>query len=176
MVVLSLSLFAGCEEPSDPSGDPVTLSFVEADAWSRLTDESKDFFAAQRPADATCDEAGYYVDPIKQVLEVETDVCDYLTAHQPSLQPIEAGDEIQVLGYHDLLLSDVPAEGYLGLAIDGQLVWEYRVDIPSGALMIDERVTVDRDFPEGSDVQVHVHNHGPNTWEIVALRVTHPGG
>lgn len=172
---LPLLLMLGCEPP-DPPEDPVTLPLVQADAWARLTNEDLDVFAGERPDDAVCDDEGYFVDPIKQVLEIETELCDYLTAHQPTLEPIEVGDTVEVWGYHDLLLSDEPAEGYFGLAIDGQVLWEYRVDIPSGPMVIGEEFVSDRDFSSGSDIQVHIHNHGPNTWEVVALRVTHPGG
>lgn len=175
MLGVPFALTLGCEASSDPPEDPVTLPLARTDAWTRVTNESVDVFADQRPVDAVCDDAGYFFDPITQVLEIETDRCDYLTVQQPALEPIEAGDKIEIWGYHDLLLADDPAQGYMGLAIDGQLLWEYRVQIPSGPRTIEGEFLVDRDFPAGSDVQLHVHNHGPNSWEVVALRVTHPG-
>jgi hypothetical protein len=35
--------------------------------------------------------------------------------------------------------------------------------------------TAPRDLPIGASVQVHVHNHGPNTWELVGVQVTPQG-
>ena len=101
--------------------------------WTRVTDESVDVFADLRPADAVCDDAGYVYDPYYQAIEIYTEVCDYLTLQQPTLVDLEPGDMVSVLGYHDVLSAPDPAQGYLGLAIAGELEWELSVPIPSDA-------------------------------------------
>jgi adenine-specific DNA methylase len=58
------------------------------------------------------------------------------------------------------------------LAIGGELEWEFHVPIPSDVGVIDEEFTIDRALPVGTEIQFHVHNHGPNTWELVSVMVT----
>jgi hypothetical protein len=158
-------------EPDDPT-DPEPVALINSDAWVRVTDASADAFADQRPADAVCDDAGYFYDPLAQTLEVQTEVCDYLTLRQPTLAPIEPGDVVTVFAYHDLLTAPEPAQGYLGLAFGGELEWALEVPIPGDAASIEEHFTVDRSIPAGTELQFHVHNHGPNTWELLAILVT----
>ena len=165
----------GCPAPDpEPEPSPEQQVLAASDGWVRVTDAGVDLFADMRPDDAFCDDSGYYVDPLTQNFEVETAVCDYLTVRQATLVAIAAGDVIEVRGIHGDLTADTPATGYVGLSLDGELVWELSVDIPANASTIEESFTVEREFPEGSEAQLHVHNHGPNTWEIVAIDVT-PG-
>src|SRR5690606_20502872 len=99
--LLSALLLSGCpsnpsepEDEADPEPEPARL--VEWDRWQRVTDPSVDAFADLRPADAVCDDAGWYPEPIAQTLEVQTELCDYVTLWQPSLAPIEPGDVVTV--------------------------------------------------------------------------------
>jgi hypothetical protein len=167
-----VGLGGGCPgEPNPPSpAEPVPLA--SPDAWERVSDPSVDVFADQRPADAVCDDAGWSVDPFKESIEIQTEVCDYLTLHQPTLEPLEPGDVVTVVGYHDVLSAPEPAEGYIGLALDGELAWEFQVPIPADAAEFEEEFTVDRSVPVASEMQLHLHNHGPNTWELIAVTVT----
>lgn len=169
--VAALLVLPAC--PSEPDPDPPEpVPLLRAEDWTRVSDPGADRFADMRPADAVCDDAGWYVDPFRQSLEVETEVCDYLTLRQDTLEALAPGDVVTVRGFHDQLTSADPAQGYLGLAIDGELVWELSVDIPGDAAEIDESFTIEGEFGAGSEVQFHVHNHGPNTWELVAVTVT----
>lgn len=177
-VLLSGVLLSGCPEPRDPDPDdqdPEPVRLVEFDGWVRVTDASVDAFADQRPADAVCDDAGYFADPIAQVLEVQTEVCDYLTLRQPTLAALEPGDVVTVFAFHDLLTAPEPAVGYLALALDGEIEWALEVPIPSDAASIEQQFTVDRSLPAGTELQFHVHNHGPNSWELLAVLASPAG-
>jgi len=166
-----LTLGFGCpSEPEPVPAEPADL--FTAEGWARVTDESVDLFADMRPDDAVCDDAGWFVDPFRRTFEVETDLCNYITAGQDTLVAIAPGDTVTVYGIHDVLTADAPAQGYLGLALDGQLVWELSVDIPADAADFEETFTLDHAVPVGTEAQFHVHNHGPNTWELVAVTVT----
>ena len=165
-------VLAGCPEP-EPQPDPTPVPLVIADDWMRVIDPTLDVFADQRPPDAVCEDFGWGVDPFYQALEVQTDICDYATLSQPSLEPLEPGDVVDIVAIHGTLTAETPSEGYMGLAIDGELMWEFTAAIPGDAAPIEESFTVDRSFPLGSDVQFHVHNHGPNTWALVSVMVTH---
>lgn len=178
-LLLGALLLSGCPggdpnqpEESDDSTDPEPVALVEYDAWERVTDPTVDVFADQRPADAVCEDSGWFPDPIAQTLEIQTELCDYVTLRQPTLAAIEPGDVVTVFGYHDLLTAPEPAQGYLGIAIDGEIEWALEVPIPSDAASFEQSFTTERSLPAGADLQFHVHNHGPNTWELLAVLVT----
>ncbi len=172
LLALLALLASGCPDDDEPA-EPVAL--VEPGAWTRVEDPTLDAFAALRPDDAVCNDSGWFVDPFTGVLEVQTELCDYVTLEQPTLAAIAAGDAITVRAYHDVLSADTPATGYVGLALDGEIVWTYEVAIPSDPVDIEQTFTAPRDLPIGASVQVHVHNHGPNTWELVGVQVTPQG-
>lgn len=173
-VVLAL-LLVGCFERPDPlnQADPTPVPLANMDDWVRVTDASRDVFADQRPAEAVCDDTGWLFDPELMVVEVRTGLCDYLTLSQPTLESLEPGDRIDVLGLHGALWHEESAEGYMAIAIDGEIVWELSVSIPNDAAIIDEQFTVDRFVALGSEMQFHVHNHGINTWDLAEVLVTH---
>jgi hypothetical protein len=174
-VLLGLALalaLAGCPAPpAPPDSEPVPL--VIPDGWTRVTDASLDRFADLRPADAICDDAGWNYDPLYRSLAVGTDVCDYPTFSQPTLEPLEPGDVVEIIGLHGPLTAAQPTEGYLAIAIDGEIVWELTVPIPADAAVIEGQFTVEQSFPLGSEVQYHLHNHGPNGWDLIDVLVTH---
>jgi hypothetical protein len=170
---LALALaHAGCPAPpAPPDSEPVPL--VIPDGWTRVTDASLDRFADLRPADAICDDAGWNYDPLYRSLAVGTDVCDYPTFSQLTLEPLEPGDVVEIIGLHGPLTAAQPTEGYLAIAIDGEIVWELTVPIPADAAVIEGQFTVEQSFPLGSEVQYHLHNHGPNGWDLIDVLVTH---
>jgi hypothetical protein len=171
LVGLVLAL-AGCSKPADPP-DPIPVPLVNPDGWVRVTDASLDVFADQRPPDAICDDAGWNYDPLYMSLAIGTDVCDYPTFSQATLEPLEPGDVIDIVAFHGVLTAEGPAEGYMGISIDGMIVWEWSVQIPSDVEVIEEQVTVDQSYPLGSEMQFHLHNHGPNGWDLQTVLVTH---
>jgi len=172
-LLVGAALLGGCPtDDPDPPDDRDPFALVEQDAWVRVTDPGEDAFADQRPADAVCDDAGYYFDPLAQTLEIKTEICDYPTLGQPSLAALAPGDVVTVFAFHDFLTAEEPAQGYLGMAIDGQIEWQHTVPIPSDFGSIEGQFTIDRALPAGTPVQFHVHNHGPNTWELIAVLVT----
>ncbi|MCA9691843.1 MAG: hypothetical protein KC636_19720 [Myxococcales bacterium] len=153
--------------------EPTRLA--NADQWARVTDPASDLFAAMRPADATCDASGVYVDPTTMGLEIDTGLCDYVTLAQPTTVELIAGDIVEIVVYHDVLMALTPdAEGYVGLAIDGEVIWEMTVPIPRGPETLSEEIEIERDIPAGATMQLHVHNHGANTWELQSLMCKPP--
>jgi hypothetical protein len=173
-LVLAALLLSGCPPVEPDPDDPVPVTLARYDGWVRVTDADQDLFADQRPSSAVCDDAGWLFDPLTQTLEVQTEVCDYLTVGQPTQVALEPGDVITVFAYHDLLTASEPAQGYMALAIGGQIEWEHNVPIPGDPGVIEQQFTIDRALPVGAPMQFHVHNHGPNTWELAAVLVT-PG-
>lgn len=168
---LLLTVGGGCEDEPEPV-EPSPVRLAVAEDWVRVTDPAMDVFAAERPPDATCDDAGYLVEPLTQAFEVQTDVCDFLTVRQATREPLAPGDVVSIQTFHYELQAPGPGEGYLGFALDGSVVWEVRVPIPGEAGVLAGEVTIDRALPAGSEMQFHVHNHGANSWELRSVMVT----
>lgn len=164
---------SGCPDDPPPAPEPAPLAVAEG--WERVSDPAGDVFAAMRPADAVCDDAGYFVDPLTRSFEVQTELCDYLTVRQASLEALAPGDVVAIRAFHYELTAVTPSEGYLGLAIDGEVVWEEQVPIPAAAAGVAGEITIERALPAGTELQFHVHNHGLNSWELLSVMVT-PGG
>lgn len=161
----------GCAE--ERIKEPARLADV--DQWMRVTDPAMDLFAAMRPADATCDETGLYIDPTTLGFEIDTGLCDYVTLTQPTRVELLAGDIVELIVYHDVLMAPTPdAEGYVGLAIDGEILWETTVSIPRNPDKLSPEIVLERDIPAGAEIQIHVHNHGANTWELQSLMCKPP--
>lgn len=171
--VLVLTACPGGDDapPEDPT--PVVLAVI--DGWTRVTEADADVFADMRPADTPCDESGVGLEQFGLSFEVKTDLCNYVTVAQPTLVDLAAGDTIQVRTWHDILQAPTPGQGYLGLALDGDIIWAADVPIPGPYDTINADVVVDRDVPAGAELQYHVHNHGVNSWNILDLKCVGPG-
>jgi hypothetical protein len=151
---------------ADTGGDALTL--VAFDGWT-LLDPERDPTPAHRDPESSCDPRG--VIPEEGVLEVNTNDCGYAVLGQPTLHPIAAGDTLELLMYHSALAAiDEPAEGHFSLWIGDALFWEVNVAIPAAAEIYLVPVTVDFDAVPATDVRVHLHNHGGNSWRIGHLK------
>ena len=65
------------------------------------------------------------------VREVATDTCAFIALEQPLQRSVRAGTLLGGVTW-DLLYNDVPTVAVLGVAIDGEPVWEQRQPIPAG--------------------------------------------
>ena len=168
----------GCTNPGGPGDkgedtdtadtDVVALTIVEFDRWILLEAE-KDPTPAHRDAESSCDPGG--VLPEEGVLEVNTNDCGYAVLGQPTLHAIAAGDTLELLMYHSALSAiDEPTEGHFSLWIGDAMFWELNVAIPAAAEIYLVPVTVDFDAAQSTDVRVHLHNHGGNSWRIGHLK------
>lgn len=174
----------GCAEPlsesresreSGENGEQETRETVWSDSGdlvmpeSWVIDPSADPFPEHLTAKHTCDPAGMAVE--EGLLEIYTADCGYLVARQPSLEEVLQGDSIEVLVYHSSLTAQDPAEAHAALTIDGELIWEETVPIPSISQVYAAEVMADFEADAGSDVVLHLHNHGSNVWTMGHLRV-----
>ena len=160
------------------SGDFVALSscmdeerlqnveLIHADAWA-LAEPGADTFAALRPSTSTCDvERGLAQE--SDGYEINTAWCNYATISQPILAPVVAGDTVDIRGWH-FDLTGAEATAYVGVALDGEILWTEDIPIPSDSGVIRGSFEVPRDVELGAPIQFHVHNHGSNTWKIISL-------
>lgn len=149
-----------------PEGDPVPL--VAAEAW-RPADSGEDPLAAHRPSQVECPAAAW--GPELGGLEIQTGTCNYFYATQASLADVEPGDAVELVVFHDRLDAPEPAQGHVAILLDDTIAWEAYVEIPSDANVLEARWIVDRSWPAGTRVGLHLHNHGYNAWTMLELSV-----
>lgn len=161
-------------------GEPEFESLIDHEVWE-VVDEDDDPLAEHRPEELDCGVGGWYLESDGPELEVDTNLCNYLALAQPSLRPIDVGDTLAIRFYHFDLVAPEPAEAHLRVTVDGNEVWDYEVEIPTDpennktpAAVFDETFAAEFSAPLGSEVMLHVHNHGQNTWTFVDLAVA-PG-
>ncbi|HHO49408.1 MAG TPA: hypothetical protein ENK18_00720 [Deltaproteobacteria bacterium] len=158
--------------PTTPGSTPdVPLIRSEAPladmgAWVEAT--GVDPLASHRPPDSACPLGGVLVEEGGK-LEVNTGLCSYAWLEQPLLAGLLPGDEVEVSLWHQDLISEEPAEGHVALLIGDQVVWEITVSIPAEATPYTESVVVAFAAEVGEPLQLHLHNHGANTWNLLRI-------
>jgi hypothetical protein len=176
-LALLLALLA-CEDEPSPPDPPQDPSLVELDRWEWVEDANLDVFGPERPAGLVCDPVLGITEEMlgtDRVLEINTSACDYATVRQPSRVALAAGDVVAIRMFHWDLTTPAPAQAHLALAIDGTVVWEAQVPSPAAAALVEEEIDIAQAVPAGAELQLHVHNHGANSYDLVAIeRVPDP--
>ena len=151
----------------DSSGDAgMSAPIIDHLQWQVL-DAVADPLAEHRPDLVECGIAGWYVEDEK--LEVDTNSCNYLALHQPSLVAIEQGQPLGLGLYHFDLVAPEPASAHLAILVEGELLWEQQIQIPGDAQVYTEVFESPLSAPAGAEVVFHLHNHGQNTWALQEL-------
>jgi hypothetical protein len=164
--ILGAAILSGCasEDTADTVADAV---LVDNEGWELDEDSLHDTHPAHRPEVMDCNP--YTVVHEEGVLELDTRLCGYFVVSQPSLFAIVAGDPLVLEWSHLDLDAAEPAEAHLALSIDGELQWETNVAIPNAPSAYDPSWTATRDYPIGSRITLHLHNHGINSWRLHSL-------
>jgi hypothetical protein len=180
-VLLLASIFVhGCTDPSSSGDGDTGAATAEAESgvypgsdapladlglWELATDDP----FPDRPADTTCP-LGYGVE--NGLFEIESDLCPYGAFVQPSLAPVRAGDEVELILVHDALYAEDPgAQAHIGIALGEEIGWETWVPIPAQPGFFRPIFVAQGDHPRGTPVTLHVHNHGVNDYRIVSVTV-----
>ena len=122
-----------------------------------------------RPDDTSCP-LGYGVE--NGLFEIQSDLCPYGAFVQPSLAPVRAGDEVELILVHDALYSETEgAQAHIGIALGDAIGWETWVPIPAEPGYFRPIFVAPADAPLGTPVTLHVHNHGVNNYRIVSATV-----
>lgn len=177
--VLVLALALACEDDPPPPDEPARQSLVERERWAWVEDAADDVFGGERPAGLVCDPVLGITEELlddERVLELDTGFCDYATVRQASLAALEVGDVVEIRMFHWDLTTPAPAQAHLALAIAGTVVWEELVPSPAAAALVEADIEVTRDVPVGAELQLHVHNHGANSYDLVSLEVVREEG
>lgn len=156
--------------PGGESADTgvVAVPLVDFDQWTLLGPD-RDPTPEHRSPDSSCAPRG--VIPEDGVLEVNTNDCGYALLGQPIIHPIAAGDTVELLMYHSALSAlEEPTEGHFSLWLGDALLWDLNVSIPAAAEIYFIPVTIDFDVARSTEVRIHLHNHGGNSWRIGHLK------
>jgi hypothetical protein len=170
-VALAVALLAcacGAEEPSEESGPFPQLELVDHDDWT-VSDAAADPLAAHRPNPVECLDSEWFAEG--PGLEVETGACNYLMVEQPTISDIDAGSEVHISIAHFDLMAASPAEAHVAIVLDGAVIWDATEAIPSPAAPLSGDWSADADYPAGTRIQFHLHNHGYNSWQLYGLTV-----
>lgn len=181
VVIITLSVpLAGCgtpgpegdsegdsEDASEDASEPGEFeSLIDQTLWVQI-DAQADPLADHRPAELQCSAAGWYLE--LESLEVNTNYCNYLALHQPSLAPIQEGRGIRLGFYHFNLTAVGPGSAHIAMLVDGALLWEQDIEIPGTAAVYSLEFPAPLSAPAGADIVFHLHNHGQNTWVLQGL-------
>lgn len=167
----------GCSEParSEPVTPPGPEELVDHAVWSMVDTADADPFAGHgRPTVHACEDEAYF-QPTPGAFEVELARCRqrYVSIHQPSLVDVHAGDHLEFTLAHQLLrpLTESVTEAYVAIAVNGGVVWELTIQIlaPANGYTLDVPVTAE--LPLGSDVVLHINNHGENSYTFSPITV-----
>ena len=172
-LVFATSL-AGCADASIDDDAPRTeATFGERRPLADNTRWAEDLFAdphvEHQPEVIECDAAARQIEG--STLELDTGPCNYHVVAQPSTTDVTEGDRVIVRAFHDQLYAPEPAEAHLSLTLDGHVLWDERIAIPSPATPYTVTLDADFDAPAGRPLVLHLHNHGVNTYRLVDVTV-----
>lgn len=151
-------------------GPPEDL--IDVTRFVRVVGED-DVFTGQGGSDDLCEGSGVlFTDFGGQLsMDVTTDQCPRATVQQTTLHDIGEGDLVALNAWHDQLTAPEPAEAVLALALGGEEVWRAELPIPQDPGAVVGEFTATQDWPRGTPLQWHVHNHGNNSYHLFAVVV-----
>jgi hypothetical protein len=153
------------------AGEPPLASLVIPERWL-LVNAAADPYDDRPPA-VDCPSAAVGAETLsdERVFGVETGWCSYLTATQPTLRAVAAGETIKVRLWHFELSAPEPSEAHASVLIDGLRVLDLRLPIPQAGGLIVQKTVAERAVPAGAPIYFHLHNHGQNSWALVEVSV-----
>lgn len=155
------------DQPYESSAETLRIALVEPLAWN-VQPKNRDAFFNHRPEEVVCErDTGWLVE--EDALEVRTEFCNYLSLSQESLLDLEAGTELELVLSHSALNFNAPATAHIAVSIGGNSIWETTVDIPSENNLLKETLVLPFAVSGGDPIEVHLHNHGDNTWTVHSL-------
>lgn len=99
-------------------------------------------------------------------LELDTNGCSPVRTSQVLTVPVEAGDELEVVWWHDFLFAEEPAVGHFRLLLDGVPVYDAERPIPGPPQATTTTFVAESG---GAWLTVEVENHGANSWDLLRL-------
>lgn len=157
---------AACAPGPDPTQRGLAVPLLDARALAPI-DAASDPLPHHRPETVDCPWAAW--GPEAGAFEVQTGVCDYAAFAQPLDVAVGEGDWLDIRVWHDTLDAAEPATGHVAVLLGEQLVWERTVEIPAESAEIGDVVELVAPVPDDAGLQIHLHNHGYNSWRFVRV-------
>lgn len=155
------------------SGGPTREALVNHALW-QVVEASEDPFE-DRPAQVSCPDGSFGSERFggRPTFYVDSELCEYMTASQPSRAPISAGDEVDVEFKHFELTApgEDGAEAHLAFMLGDTLIAERTVPIPAADKAYRVTWTAPEDVEEGTPIYFHAHNHGQNEYSVLSIEV-----
>ncbi|MCO4761347.1 MAG: hypothetical protein KC502_07575 [Myxococcales bacterium] len=168
LLLLLLGLAISCGTTSDPAPQRSEAEeVVDGSAWVPIAREIDPFAKAMPDAVTSCVSSGVIVEDA--MLEMDTGICNFISAETQLTGDVAQGERVTIVLWHLALYADPPAQGVLIIRIGGQEVWRLDVDIPHLEQVYKPEFPAPKSWPKGTMVQVHVHNHGANTWKVYQI-------
>ena len=141
---------------------------VVKEGWVEVA-RAQDPLNAEVSDDPGCSDAGLTVEP--GGFEVNTDDCGYATVAAPLLVEIAPGDEVSFIVTHSALIADEPAKAHVAFWLGTEVVTRASKPIPSPSGFFELSWTSTVSLPAGTDLGLHVRNHGKNAYVVTAVSV-----
>lgn len=176
LLTTTAAITAACDGSSTPGGEAGTsgsdegprvifpleeLTFVEA---------TDDPFADHRPETVTCSEVGGWYSE-GDGIEIDTARCNYFAAWEGAVTSARGGELLELTLSHFDLTAPEPAEAHVALRVDGELLYEEFIAIPGSGAVYEVSLPLHRDVPRGAPLEIHLHNHGQNSWNVGPVTV-----
>lgn len=169
-VLALLPALTACGESSSRLHGPV---FILDPSAFRPVPADLDPLSDHRPSQVDCPPGAW--GPERGSFEVQTGVCDYGAFAHPLPMDLDAGDELYIMVWHDLLDAAEPGLSHVAVWVGSTVVWERWVEIPARSQVLEAVVSLPFDPPPRASLGLHLHNHGFNSWRLVSVEARTPG-
>ena len=149
---------------------------VSPSLWTMVAAED-DPLSDHRPAEVECPDEATKTELLSGDLSyaVDTTDCNYLAVSQSSLVAVTSGDTLQARIWHFALTTTSDGEpsgtAHLAVLFDDEILWEDHIVIPADGTLLTPEWEVTQDYPRGTEVIFHLHNHGDNQWNFIDLEI-----
>lgn len=139
---------------------------VDIEDWA-LLDPASDPWPGGASREACRPRAAH---PEAGFVEIDTEICDWVSISAPLRSPIRRGDRLEFLFFHTALVAPEPTQATVGLMIGEVIVWELALEVPAATDFYEVQVDDPPRARRETAATLHVHNHGANSYRFGQLR------
>lgn len=145
---------------------------IDNQGWRRY-DAAADPLPSHQPAELSCAASATFLE--YGSFEVDTTRCNYVLSEHPAQLAIAAGTQVKMELLHYDLFAPEPAQAHVALLFGDALQWETNIPIPRAGDVIKASFQASKALALDEPIRLHLHNHGGNTYLIVALQAAVAG-
>ena len=160
-----LFLFFCCHAETDTGVLPQP-ELIELQQWQPV-DPQQDPLPQHHPQEINCQLTAFTLEAGN--LEIKTGDCNYISVDFTIVQDVPADTPIRSVIFHEDLWAPEPAQAHIAWVFPSGILWEQEVEIPSSSSFHIYETELPAALKKGDTVHLHLHNHGMNTWNVIAL-------